>query len=71
MVGPLVVDYWVDLQSVHGFRCYDNIELNAKCQQVLVIALCQVIADMILSLLPQASLHCILSNIADVLPSVL
>ena len=22
---PLVVQYWVDLQSVHGFRCYDNI----------------------------------------------
>jgi len=26
MVGvPLVVHYWVDLQSVLGFRCYDNI----------------------------------------------
>ena len=22
---PLVVHCWVDLQSVHGFRCYDNI----------------------------------------------
>jgi len=22
---PLVVQYWVDVQSVHGFRCYDNI----------------------------------------------
>ena len=22
---PLVVHYWVDLQSVPGFRCYDNI----------------------------------------------
>jgi len=22
---PLVVQYWADLQSVHGFRCYDNI----------------------------------------------
>jgi len=21
---PLVVHYWTDLQSVHGFRCYDN-----------------------------------------------
>jgi len=21
---PLVVHYWVDLQSVHGLRCYDN-----------------------------------------------
>jgi len=28
---PLVVHYWVDLQSVHGVRCYDNIALNAKC----------------------------------------
>ena len=33
---PLVVQYWVDLQSVHGFRCYDNITPNAKCQRVLV-----------------------------------
>jgi len=22
---PLVVHYWADLQSVDGFRCYDNI----------------------------------------------
>jgi len=37
MVGcVLVVHYWLDLQSVHGFRCYDNIiALNAKCQRVL------------------------------------
>jgi len=21
---PVVVQYWADLQSVHGFRCYDN-----------------------------------------------
>ena len=47
--------YWVDLQSVHGFCCYDNIALrgfaigahdniaaNAKCQRVLVLALCLV-----------------------------
>jgi len=33
---PLVVHYWADLQSVHGFRCYDNIATNAKCQRVLV-----------------------------------
>jgi len=32
---PLVVQYWVDLQSVHGFHCHDNIALNEKCQQVL------------------------------------
>jgi len=36
---PLVVHYWADLQSVHGFRCYDNIAPNAKCQRVLVFAL--------------------------------
>jgi len=23
---PLVVHCWADLQSVHGFRCYDNIQ---------------------------------------------
>ena len=39
---PLVVHYWADLQSVRGFRCYDNIAPNAKCQQVLVFALCLV-----------------------------
>ena len=38
----LVVHYWADLQSVHGFRCYDNIVPNTKCQQVLVLALCLV-----------------------------
>jgi len=37
------VHYWADLQSVHGFRCYDNIAPNAKCQRVLVLALCLVI----------------------------
>ena len=30
---PLVVHYWVDLQSVHGFHCYNNIlEHSAKCE---------------------------------------
>ena len=37
---PLVVRCWVDLQSVHRFCCYDNIEPNAKCQRVLVLTLC-------------------------------
>ena len=32
---PTVVHYWADLQSVRGFRCYDNIAPNAKCQRVL------------------------------------
>jgi len=41
---PLVlVHYCPDLQSVHGFRCYDNIAPNAKCQRVLVLALCLVL----------------------------
>ena len=31
----LVVHSWADLQSVHGFRCYDNTAPNAKCQRVL------------------------------------
>jgi len=26
---PLVMHYWTDLQSVHGFRCYGNI--HCKC----------------------------------------
>ena len=49
---PLVGHYWADLQSVHGFRCYDNIAppvlaigahdsiaANAKCQLVLAVCL--------------------------------
>jgi len=38
----LVVHYWADLQSVYGFHCYDGIAPNAKCQRVLVLALCLV-----------------------------
>ena len=45
MVGcPLRVQYWADLQSVHGFRCYDSIAPNAKCQRVLILAPCLVCA---------------------------
>jgi len=40
---PLVAHCCADLQSVHGFRCYDNIAPNVKCQQVLVLALCLVL----------------------------
>jgi len=36
---PVVVLYWADLQSVHVFRCCDNIALNVKCQRLLVLAL--------------------------------
>jgi len=40
---PLVVHYWADMQSVHWFRCYGNVVPNAKCERVLVLALCLVI----------------------------
>ena len=40
--GCTIVHYWADLQSVHGFHCYDNITPNAKYQRVLVLALCLV-----------------------------
>ena len=33
------LQYWADLQSVHGFRSHDNTAPNAKRQQVLVVAL--------------------------------
>ena len=39
---PVVLQYWVDLQSVHGFCCYGNIAPNAECQLVLVFAVCLV-----------------------------
>ena len=39
---PLVVHHWADLQCVSRFRWYDNMAPNAKCQQVLVLALCLV-----------------------------
>jgi len=32
---PLVVYCWADLQSVHGFRCYNNIAANAKFSECL------------------------------------
>jgi len=40
--GMVVMHYWTDLESVHGFCCHDNIAPNAKCQRVLVLALCLV-----------------------------
>ena len=38
---PVVVHYWVDLQSVHGLRCYDNITRNVS-EYMPVLALCLV-----------------------------
>jgi len=42
--------YWADLQSVHGLCCCDNIAPNAKCQQLLVLALCLVVAVVVVML---------------------
>jgi len=39
----VVVHYRADLQSVYGFRCYDNIAPNAKCQRVFALAVCLVL----------------------------
>jgi len=38
---PLVVHYWVDLQSVHGLHCYGNIMRNVS-EYMLVLVLCPV-----------------------------
>ena len=32
---PLVVQYWTDLQSMHGFRCYSNIARTRNVSQWL------------------------------------
>jgi len=40
---PLVVHYSADLHAVHRFLCYDNIVPNAKCQRMLVFAVCLVV----------------------------
>ena len=34
--------YWADSQSVHGFRCCDNIAPNAKGKRVFVLEVCLV-----------------------------
>jgi len=43
----LVVRYWAYLQSMHGFCCCDSMAPNAKCQWVLVLALCQVLTVLV------------------------
>ena len=40
---PLVVHYWMDLQLVHGFRCYDNIARMRNVSECSVLALCLVL----------------------------
>ena len=41
---PLVVQYWADLQSVHGLRCYGNITRTRNVSEyMLVLALCLVL----------------------------
>ena len=43
MVGvPSSCALRADLQSMHGFRCYNNIAPKAKCQRMLVLAVCLV-----------------------------
>jgi len=38
---PLVVQYWADLQSVNGLRCYGNITRTRNVSEyMLVLALC-------------------------------
>ena len=32
---PLFVHYWADLQSVHGFRCYDNVDRTRSVSECL------------------------------------
>jgi len=45
----LVVQYWADLQSVHGLRCYGNITRTRNVSEyTLVLALCLVIIVFIL-----------------------
>ena len=40
----LVMQYWADLQSVHGLRCYDDITRTRNVSEyMLVLALCLVI----------------------------
>ena len=52
---PLVVHFWADLQSVLGFCSYDNIAPNAKCQPVLVLALCLVYCNTVIFKLKDCS----------------
>ena len=40
---PLVVQYWADLQSVHGLRCHGNVTRTRNVSEyTLVLALCLV-----------------------------
>ena len=60
---PLVVHFWVNLQSVHGFRCYDNIASNAKFQRVLVYSLYAWFNDCDLAALLRRLLRCVTKKI--------
>jgi len=44
---PLVVHYWANLQSMHGFRCYDNIGRTRNVSECSVLALCLVLSLLI------------------------
>jgi len=48
LLGRFAIGAWASLlwqhsAIGHGFRCYDIIAANAKCQRVLVLALCLVL----------------------------
>ena len=47
---PVVVHYWVDLQSVHGFCSNDDIAPNPKCQLVLALFLFFFAIDLLLNI---------------------
>ena len=42
--------YREDLQSMHGFRCYDSIAPNAECHRVFVLVQCMVVNSLVASL---------------------
>ena len=52
---PVVAHCCVDLQSAHGFYCYDNMALNMKCLRVLVLALYLVLNFVFINVKPMAS----------------
>ena len=46
---PLVVHYWADLQSVHGFRCYDNTARTRNVSECLYSLVLLILATGLIS----------------------
>ena len=44
-VCTLVVHHWADLQSVHGFRCYDNIRKMSASACTAWLGDCDMLAE--------------------------